>query len=106
MLEVRIITTDENLVDGLNSAGIDGVRAEYQPTMAYDTAEHICEIVVAAVAPAALKLVATWLAARWKKDKPKQASINNHTVIHADQVVTIINNYVIEKQDSSTNKKT
>ncbi len=103
MLEIRLLTTDQTFVEALNSAGIDGVRADYDPTMAYDTAEHICEIVIRALGPTALTLAAQWVAARWRKEKPKQASINNHVVANADQVVTIINNYITEKQPGGGN---
>ncbi len=65
-LKIKIMTTDGTFVEGLNGAGIKGVRAEYRPTMAYDSAEHICEIVVTAIGSTALKLAADWIIAHWK----------------------------------------
>ncbi len=98
MLEINIMTTDQTFVEGLNSAEIEGVRAEYRPTMAYDSAEHICEIVVTAIGSTALKLAAEWIIARWKKEKPKEACVNNQIFNNAEQITNIVNNF-IEKQD-------
>ena len=41
MAELRILTTDQTFVDDLNAAGIGGVTAKYDPTIAYDSAEHL-----------------------------------------------------------------
>ena len=62
MFELRVITMHQTFVEALNAAGIEGVRAEYRPTMAYDTAhEHILEIVVTSATSAGLKLAADWI---------------------------------------------
>jgi hypothetical protein len=50
MLELHVMTMHHNFAEALNAARIEGVRAEYRPTIAYDTAEeHIREIVIVAV---------------------------------------------------------
>jgi hypothetical protein len=55
MLELSVITMHQTFVEKLNSAGIEGVRATYRPTMAYDTGtESICEVVVVAATAEAL----------------------------------------------------
>jgi hypothetical protein len=41
MFEIPVRTTDRTFVEDLNSAGIEGVRADYRPTMAYDSAAHV-----------------------------------------------------------------
>jgi len=94
MLELSVITTDQTFVKDLNSAGIEGVRAEHRPTMAYDSAEHILEIVVGAAAPVALKFVADWLLARLKKAPPPTQLTINHQNTNAQNLVTIINNFI------------
>ncbi len=47
-LELKVFTTDAAFVDDINSAVIEGVRAAYRPTAAYDGAEHLFEIVLGA----------------------------------------------------------
>jgi hypothetical protein len=86
------ITTDQKFVELLNSAGIKGVIAKYHPTMAYDSAEHVSEILVTAMGSVALKLLAEWIIMYWNKEKPSKMIINNHTVSNAEQIATIINN--------------
>jgi predicted RNase H-like HicB family nuclease len=97
-MEIKVLTTDEGFVAGLNSAGIEGIHAQYRPTMAYDSAEHICEIVITAIGSLGLRLAGDWIIARWKNDKPTEASINNQIVSNAEQVTVIVNNF-IEKQE-------
>ncbi len=94
MLEIRVFTTDETFVEDLNAAGIEGVRADYRPTMAYDSAEHVFEIVIGAVSAAALKFAADWIMLRLKKQPPSQMVINNCDVTNAENVAIIINNYI------------
>ena len=102
-MEISVLTTDQTFVEGLNAAGIQGVRAEYRPTMAYDSTEHICEIVIVAIGTVGLHLVADWIVARWNKEKPKQMDLNKVTINNADQIVTVINNYI---ESQSTNNVT
>jgi hypothetical protein len=102
MLNIRILTTDQTLVPELNSSGIAGASAKYDPTMAYDSAERVCEIVISAIATGGLKLAGEWLVARWKKKPPSQISINNQVVNNAEHVTIIINNVVIEKKDAES----
>jgi hypothetical protein len=101
MLELKVKTWDRAFVDDLNSAEIEGARAAHRPTLAYDSPEHIFEIVIMAATPAALRLVADWIAARLKaKPTPQDRPmiINNQTITKAETVVTIINNYVGTKE--------
>lgn len=95
MLEISVITTDQTFVKDLNSAGIEGVQAESRPTMAFDSTEHIQEIVVMALTSTGLKLAAEWLVGRLKKDPSKQIIVNNQTINNnnADNIVIIFNNY-------------
>jgi hypothetical protein len=94
MLKISVITTDQTFVKDLNSAAIEGVRADHRPTMAYDSAEHVLEIVITAATSVGLKLVADWLLARLKNaPPPTQLTINSQT-INAENVVTVINNYI------------
>jgi hypothetical protein len=93
MLEISVITTDQTFVKDLNSSGIEGVRADHRPTMAYDSAEHVLEIVVTAAGPVALKFLADWLLARLRKAPTTQLTIN-HQTINAENVVTVINNFI------------
>jgi len=101
MLELKVKTWDRAFADDLNSAEIEGVRAAHRPTMAYDSPEHVFEIVITAATPVALKFVADWIAARLKakptpQDRP--TIINNQTLTNAETVVTIINNYIGTKE--------
>jgi len=105
MLELKVITTDQAFVDDLNSAGIKGVRADYRPTMAYDSAEHILEIVVTASTAAVLKLVGDWIIARFKTKSPTtQITINNQTIINGETVVTVIQNCIDTYKDKKDKK--
>ena len=94
MTEIKIYTTDQTLLRDLNAAGIEGVKADYRPEMAFDTgAETILTIVVSAAASTGLKLFADWLLSRLNNSPPPtQLTINSQTV-NAENVVTIINNF-------------
>ena len=94
MLEIRVLTTDETFVEDLNAAGIEGVRADFRPTMAYDSADRVVEIVIGAVSGAALKFVSDWIILRLRKQLPSQMVINNCDVKNAENVTIIINNYI------------
>ena len=99
MLEIDVTTTDGAFVSGLNAAKLEGVRAEYRPTMAFDTAEHICQIIVS-MAPSAATLFTAWLTHRLKKTPaPPTVTINNHTTINAQNVVQIIQQIVEQPGD-------
>jgi hypothetical protein len=74
MIELTIITTDQTFLKDLNFAEIEGVSAEYRPTMAFDTAETILTIVVTAVASTGLKLLADWALSRLKNTPPPNAT--------------------------------
>ena len=87
MSELRILITDETFVDDLNAAGIEGIYAEHDPTMAYDTVEHIYEIVVTGIAVKSFELFAQWLIDRLKKKPPEQFTIVNS----GENAVNIIN---------------
>jgi hypothetical protein len=102
MLELRVFTTDETFVEDLNAAGIEGVRADYRPTMAYDSAEHVYEIVIGAASGAALKFAADWIMLRLKKQIPSQMVINNCYVKNSENVTIIINNYVSTQNQDKT----
>lgn len=104
MLKLRVITTDEKFVEDLNSAGIEGVRASYRPTMAYDSAEHIFEIVVTAGTGAILKLVGEWTINRFKRNPPKEITINNQTIINAETIQTVINICINADNDKEKDK--
>jgi hypothetical protein len=98
MLELHVFTTDQDLVDDLNAAGIEGVRADYRPTMAYDTMEHLCEIVLSAMTVEGLKLAGIMIADRLRRKPPSRMDINHITINGDNNVVTIINNF-IERHD-------
>ena len=104
MLELRILTMHQTFVKNLNAAGIKGVRAEYRPTMAYDTAEeHILEIVVTSVTSLGLKLAADWIVGYLKSKPPKDTTINSQTIINnGENVVMIVNNYVEAQSKEKT----
>jgi hypothetical protein len=62
--------------------------------MAFDSADHILTIVVTAAASTGLRLVAEWILSRLRgAPPPTQLTINNQTV-NAENVVTVINNYI------------
>ncbi len=87
MSELRVLTTDEGFVEDLNAAGIDGVRAEYRPTMAYDSAEHILEIVITGLTLKAFELFGQWIVQRFRKAPPSQFTIVNS----GENAINIIN---------------
>ena len=97
MLEIQILTTDNSLVDDLNSVALDGVRAEYRPTLAFDSTEYILQIVIGAAAPAALSLAAHWLADRFKNQPPKRLDVNGQTIKSPNSIIAIVNIYVETK---------
>lgn len=97
MLEIQILTTDNRLVDDLNSAIIDGVHAEYRPTLAFDSTEHILQIVIVAAAPAALSMAARWLADRFKNQLPTRLDVNGQTINSPNSIITIVNVHVETK---------
>jgi len=99
MLELHVFTTDQEFVADLNAAGIDGVRAEYRPTMAYDSMEHLCEIVLMAATAEALRLAAAVIVDRLKKKPPTQMEVDGKTVINGDNNVMLIVNNFIEHHD-------
>lgn len=92
MLEIKVFTTDHALVDDINSSGIGNVKAEFRPTMAYDTAEHLVEVVITVIAPTALALLKDWLVGRWTAKVPKQLQIQNKVVTNAESIVVIVQN--------------
>ncbi|HTT85642.1 MAG TPA: hypothetical protein VMF67_19365 [Rhizomicrobium sp.] len=94
MFEITVMTTDHAFVGDLNSAGIEGVRAQYRPTMAYDDARGVVEIVVTAAAVEGLKLAGHWIADRFRKAPADQMVINNQNITNSDNVVTTINIYI------------
>ena len=99
MIEMTVITTDQTFLENLNSAGIGGVRADYRPTMAFNSDEHILTIVLTVVGSTALKLLADWILARLKNaPAPTQLTINNQT-INAENVVTVVTNYIDTQPD-------
>jgi hypothetical protein len=100
MLEITIMTTDHAFVGDLNSAGIEGVRAQYRPKMAYDDARGVAEIVVTAAAVEGLKFAGNWIAERFRKAPADQMFINNQNITNSDNVVTTINIY-INAQDNN-----
>ncbi len=101
MAELRVLTTDENFVGELNAAGIEGVRADYRPTMAYDSAEHIFEILITGLTLEAFKLFGKWVVQRFKKTPPKQ-----FTIVGGDNSVNIINYIEGETKRAQTRKQT
>jgi hypothetical protein len=100
MFEIRVFTTDQTLVGGINSANIEGVKAEYKPTMAYDSAEHVFEIIITVAAPVALALIKDLLVERLKKEVPKQLVIHNQVVNNAEGVVIIFQNIIDKQRDN------
>jgi hypothetical protein len=101
MLELHVFTTDQEFVADLNAADIDGVRAEYRPTMAYDSMEHVCEIVLTAAIAEGLRLAAAMIADRLKKKTPKQMEVDGKNVINGNNnVLTVVNNF-IERHDKA-----
>ena len=107
MAELRILTTDQTFVDDLNAAGIGGVTAKYDPTMAYDLAEHLLEIVIGGIAAELIRLLRERIVERFKKTPPKQFTIVNS----GNNAVNIIN-YVdsdakpAQRKKLTTTKKT
>jgi hypothetical protein len=101
MIEIRIHTTDQTFLNDLNAAGIEGIRADSRPKMAFDTAESIWTIVITVGATAGLKFLGDWMLSRLKQSPPPTHLTINHTTINAQNVVTIINNIrtKAEKQD-------
>jgi hypothetical protein len=99
MLEIRVFTTDQSFVGDLNSASIEGVKAKYRPTMAYDSAEHVFEIIITVAAPVALTLIKNLLVERLKKEVPKQLVIHNQVVNNAEGVVIIFQNIIDKQRD-------
>jgi hypothetical protein len=93
MTEIKIYTTDQTFLDDLNAAGIEGVKANCRPEMAFDTAESIWTIVVTVGATAGLKFLGDWMLSRLKRSPPPTQLTINHTTINAQNVVTIINNF-------------
>jgi hypothetical protein len=95
MFELSVITTHQSFVEGLNSAGIEGVRAKYRPTMAYDTGvEHVLEIIVTAATAEGLRLTANWIVRYLKREPPREITINNQTINNAENVVMIVHNHI------------
>lgn len=89
--EVKVTTTDETLVRDLNSAGLEGVRAEYRPTMAFDSAERVLEVVLQVASPTAGMLLAKWLQIRLQKPNARTSTtIVNQTTINAQNVAVVI----------------
>ena len=104
LLKINVLTMHQTFVETLNSAGIEGARAEYGPTMAYDTAgEYLREIVITAISAEALKLVMEWIIEYLRREPPRETRINNRPINNADNVVVIVNNYLDtqnERKDS------
>jgi hypothetical protein len=102
MIEIKIYTTDQTFIDDLNAAGIEGVKADCRPEMAFDIGtETILTIVVTAAITKGVGLFADWLLSRLRNSPPPtQLTINSQTV-NAQNVVTIINKLEskAEKQD-------
>jgi len=93
--QIKVITTDPDFVADLKIANIEGIEAFYRPTMAFDTAEHIFQIVVQGSATVALNLFSAWLYDRIKSHKAKKMLLNNQDVVSApDKITTIINSQI------------
>jgi hypothetical protein len=92
MLEISVTTTDQSFVQDFNSAGIEGVRADYRPTMAFDSFEHVLQIVVESVTAAGLKLAIDWIIERRKKAPTNQITVNSQVIENSGNVIIIINN--------------
>lgn len=89
--EIKVTTTDETLVRDLNTAGLEGVRAEYRPTMAFDSAERVLEAVLQVACPTGGMLLAKWLQIRLRKPNARNSTtIINQTTINAQNVVVVI----------------
>lgn len=99
MSELRILTTDAAFVDDLNGAGIEGMTAKYDPTMAYDSAEHLAEIVIGGIAAESIRLLREWIVERFKKTPPRQ-----FTVVSGDNATNIIS-YVEHEKEPTPRKK-
>ena len=100
-LELGIFTTDQGLVADLNSAQIAGVRAEYRPKMTFDSAEHLLTIVITAATTEGIRLVAKWIADRYRKTAlPQRINIDSKIVNNGDDAIIIINNFIDRHQDS------
>ena len=94
---LNVTTTDQAFVEDLNCASIEGVTAEYRPTIAFDSTEHILQIVVTLVAPTvpiAVKSFAEWVVGYVKKDPSKQPIINNYPIIRFYCYIMIIDSLV------------
>jgi hypothetical protein len=95
MLELNVFTTDLSFVEDLNFAKIEGISATYRPpSMAYDSAEQVFDIVVSASSSIGLGLVTNWIYGRFRTKPPKELTINNQTIINAENVHIVINNYL------------
>lgn len=98
LVEISATTTDQTFVADLNAAKIEGVRASYRPTMAFDSADHIVQLVISMV-PSAATLFAAWLNQRSKKNPAQPTlTINNQPVINGENVTVIIQQ-IIENPD-------
>lgn len=97
IIELNITTTDETFVSDLNAAGIQDIRAEYRPIMAFDSAEHFFQVVVTVASTMAGRVLGKWLADRIARD-PSQSkiTINNHVTINAQNVTQVIQQIVDE----------
>jgi len=102
MLAINVTTTDQAFVEDLNSASIEGVTAEYRPTMAFDSTEHILQIVVTLVAPIAFKSFVDWIFFRYVKKGPSKQQIININIKNShDSIVNIC----IKDTDTDTHAK-
>jgi len=99
MLKIHVTTADGAFVGDLNAAKIEGVRAEYRPTMAVDSMEHIAQIVVVVASQVGGRLFSEWLASRLKKPLTPPIAINNYTTINAQNVVQIIQRIAKQRGD-------
>lgn len=95
MFEISVDTMHQTFVENLNSAGIEGVRAKYRPTMAYDTAgEYFREIVIVAASAEAVRLLKEWLIWFIKREPPKEITVNRQIINNAEKIEIVINNYM------------
>lgn len=94
--EIEVFTTDNRFVDDLNSASIPGVSANYRPTMAFDSVDGLCQILIEIATGTAANLVAHWVQERCKKTPPRQIRIENKNVQNS-QITIVVNEYVERK---------
>ena len=92
-------------VKDLKLAQIQGVEAEYKPTMAFDSggADQALQIAISIASSVDAQLLAEWISGRLKKGSPNRLEINNQS-INANNVVVIINNIQAQNKKPDTSQ--